>query len=55
MRSVVSAVAFPLARPAIVGGGLLVAMETLNDFGAVKYYGIRTLTTGIFRAVGRSL
>ena len=46
------ALAVPLARPAIVGGALLVAMETLNDFGAVKYYGIRTLTTGIFRAWG---
>ena len=43
-------VALPLARPAIVGGALLVAMETLNDYGAVKYYGIRTLTTGIFRS-----
>ncbi|HRH70783.1 MAG TPA: iron ABC transporter permease [Flavobacteriales bacterium] len=46
------ALAVPLARPAIVGGALLVAMEALNDFGAVKYYGIRTLTTGIFRAWG---
>ncbi len=44
--------AVPLARPAIVGGSLLVAMETLNDFGAVKYYGVRTLTTGIFRSWG---
>lgn len=45
-------VAAPLARPAIVGGGFLVAMETLNDYGAVKYYGIHTLTAGIFRAWG---
>ncbi|MCB0788527.1 MAG: iron ABC transporter permease [Flavobacteriales bacterium] len=43
-------VALPLARPAIAAGALLVAMETLNDYGAVKYYGIRTLTTGIFRS-----
>ena len=27
-------------------------MEVLNDFGAVKYYGVRTLTTGIFRSWG---
>lgn len=47
-----SRIAFPLARPAIIGGALLVAMETLNDFGAVKQYGIRTLTTGIFRSWG---
>ncbi len=45
-----SLIAFPLARPAIIGGALLAAMETLNDFGAVKHYGIRTLTTGIFRS-----
>jgi iron(III) transport system permease protein len=43
-------IALPLARPAIVGGAVLVAMETLNDYGAVKYFGIRTLTTGIFRS-----
>lgn len=45
-------VAAPLARPAIAGGAILVAMETLNDYGAVKYYGVHTLTAGIFRAWG---
>lgn len=45
-------IALPLARPAIAGGSLLLLMETLNDYGAVKYYGIRTLTTGIFRSWG---
>ncbi len=45
-------VAAPLARPAIAGGAFLVAMETLNDYGAVKYYGMHTLTAGIFRAWG---
>ncbi|QQR86376.1 MAG: iron ABC transporter permease [Flavobacteriales bacterium] len=45
-------VGLPLARPAIAGGGLLVLMETLNDYGAVKYYGLHTITTGIFRAWG---
>ncbi len=45
-------VAAPLARPAIAGGAFLVAMETLNDYGAVKYFGIHTLTAGIFRAWG---
>lgn len=43
-------VALPMAWPAIAGGALLVAMETLNDYGAVKYYGIHTLTTGVFRS-----
>lgn len=40
----------PLARPAFIGGLVLVLMEVLNDYGAAKYYGINTFTTGIFRA-----
>lgn len=40
----------PLARPAFIGGLILVLMEVLNDYGAAKYYGINTFTTGIFRA-----
>ncbi len=40
----------PLARPAIIGGLILVLMEVLNDYGAAKYYGVSTFTTGIFRA-----
>jgi len=43
-------VALPLARPALAGGVALVLMEVLNDYGAVKYYGVPTFTTGIFRA-----
>lgn len=42
-------VALPLSQPAIVGGLFLVIMELLNDYGAAKYYGINTFTTGIFR------
>ena len=40
----------PSARPAIVAGLSLVAMETLSDFGSVSYFGISTLTTGIYNA-----
>lgn len=43
------AVALPLASPAIIGGLFLVAMEVLNDYGAAKYFGVSTFTTGIFR------
>ncbi len=43
-------IALPVNRPAIVGGLLLVVMEVLNDYGAVKYFGVTTFTTGIFRA-----
>lgn len=43
-------ITLPLSRPALVAGFTLVAMETLADFGAVAYFGIPTLTTGIYRA-----
>ncbi len=42
-------VALPLARPGIVAGTSLALMETLNDFGTVSYFGVDTLTTGIYR------
>lgn len=43
-------VALPMARPAIVSGIALACMEVLNDYGVVKYFGVSTFTTGIFRA-----
>src|SRR5690606_33728105 len=43
-------VALPLARPALVAGASLVVLEVLNDYGAVKYLGVSTFTTGIFPA-----
>lgn len=43
-------IALPLARPAIAAGLFLVGMETLNEYGASSYFGIRTLTTAIFRS-----
>ena len=48
-RSIFFRVALPLARPAIVAGASLVVMETLNDYGAVKHFGVSTFTNGIFR------
>lgn len=41
-------VALPLARPAIAAGVAIVMMETLNDFGAVDFFAVRTLTAGVF-------
>ena len=41
-------VGLPLARPAIAAGMAIVMMETVNDFGAVDYFAVQTLTTGIF-------
>ncbi|MGE0117773.1 MAG: ABC transporter permease [Dongiaceae bacterium] len=43
-------VGLPLARPAIATGAGFVVMETLADFGAVKYFEVATFTTGIYRA-----
>lgn len=40
----------PLARPAIIAGLVLVLMEVLNDYGAARYFGVNTFTTGIFRS-----
>lgn len=41
-------VGLPIARPSIVVGVILALMETLNDFGTVDYFAVRTLTAGIF-------
>ena len=41
-------VGLPLARPAVAAGVAIVCMETLNDFGAVDYFNVQTLTRGIF-------
>ena len=43
-------VILPSARPAIVAGLSLVAMETLAEFGAVDFFSINTLTTGIYNS-----
>ena len=43
-------IGIPITRPAIVAGLMIVAMETLSDFGAVEHFAIPTFTTGIFRA-----
>ncbi len=40
----------PSARPAIIAGLSLVAMETLSDFGAVDFFSINTLTTAIYNS-----
>ena len=43
-------VILPSARPAIVAGLSLVAMETLAEFGAVDFFSINTLTSGIYNS-----
>jgi iron(III) transport system permease protein len=43
-------VSLPLARPWIVAGVSLAAMEALADFGTVKLFNYQTFTTAIYRA-----
>ncbi len=45
----------PLARPALAAAAMLVLMECLNDIGVVEYFGVRTLTMGLYDIwLGRS-
>jgi iron(III) transport system permease protein len=44
------AVSLPLARPALVAGATLAAMNTLADYGTVSYFGVPVFTTGIYSA-----
>jgi iron(III) transport system permease protein len=41
-------VALPLARPALAAGVALALMETMNDIGAVEFFGVRTLTVAVY-------
>jgi len=43
-------VALPMARPALAAGVALAMMETLADYGAVRFLSVQTLTTGVVRA-----
>lgn len=40
----------PLIRIPLMGALILVLMETISDFGVVKYYGLQTISTLIFKA-----
>ncbi len=42
-------VVLPLARPAIVGGTVLVIFEVLGDYGVTSLLGIHTISTAIFQ------
>ena len=41
-------VGLPLARPALIAGLVLALMECLNDYGAVAYFGVETLTASVY-------
>ncbi|MCP1312419.1 ABC transporter permease [Paenibacillus tyrfis] len=42
-------IVLPIARPAIVGGGILVVFEVLSDYGVASYFGIQTISVAIFQ------
>lgn len=42
-------VVLPMLRPAIAAGAAIVTMETLTDFATVQYFGVDTVTVGVFR------
>lgn len=43
-------VSLPIARPAIAVGLSLVSMETINDFGTVDYFAVKSMSAGIYDA-----
>lgn len=43
-------VSLPMTRAAAFGGVLLVAMETISDFGTVSFFGVQTFATGIYQS-----
>ena len=43
-------IGLPLARPALFAALSLLTMEVVNDYGAIHFFGIPTLTEGIFHA-----
>jgi iron(III) transport system permease protein len=48
-RQAARRVVLPMLRPAIAAGSAVVVMETLTDFATVQYFGVDTLSVGVFR------
>ncbi|MEM9464336.1 MAG: iron ABC transporter permease [Actinomycetota bacterium] len=42
-------VVLPLLRPALAAGVAVVMMETLTDFATIQYFGVDTISVGVFR------
>jgi iron(III) transport system permease protein len=42
-------VVLPLARPSLAAGLALVMMETLTDFATVQYFGVQTISVGVYK------
>lgn len=48
-REATRRVVLPMLRPAIAAGAAVVVMEALTDFATVQYFGVETVTVGVFR------
>jgi len=48
-RKAALAILVPIGRPALAGGLALALMETAADYGVADYYGVSTLSVGVFR------
>ena len=42
-------VVFPMVRPALAGGVVVVLMETLTDFATIQYFDVNTVSVSVFR------
>lgn len=47
---IISHLILPLSLPALMAGGLLVALEVISDYGVVSYLGIPSFSTAIVRS-----
>ena len=44
-------ICIPMALPGIAAGLALALMETINDFGVADFFGLQTLTIGVFQYI----
>ena len=49
-RSLFFAIGLPIAAPALRLGAAVVLMDTLNEYGAITYFGFPTISSAVFRA-----
>lgn len=47
---ILTKIILPLVRVPLMGALILVLMETISDYGVVKYYGLQTISALIFKA-----
>lgn len=48
-REAARRVVFPMVRPALAGGVVVVMMETLTDFATIQYFDVNTVSVSVFR------